>query len=275
MEGKHTWDSGLTWKENVTHLFFRYWLLLGGLIMLAGSLAYRPYGRDMQFLMDLLPWLGLLAIILGLMKEYALRKNQPKGLVSRVYHLVAVIVLFWLASVAAAGGAMLAETQRNPYMADVDVVLLGVELSAVDDQTMLSSRAKPTAYYLEHNPQARAYLVGGAYAPGEQTAAEYLRDDLLARGIAPERLILETRSTTLEEAIVNVQAMIEADPLGRQDLGVGLITHEFQLYRARKIAAREGMLFGKMCIRTPLEKLYPINFFVREYFKILPFWLGR
>lgn len=269
------WDHKATFKENVTAYLKEYWILLSGLIMTVGSLLYRPYGQDMQFLMDFLPVFGGIFIIIGILKLLGRRDKHSKNIFWRLYTALFVLVILWASSLAAATATMLSETQRNSYVEGWDVVVLGVELSAEHDRQILDSRLKSTAYYLNENPDNVAILCGGAAKGEKLTTARYMQDYLVSQGISEDRLILEEQSQTVPEAIANAKAIVEARQGGTQTQGVGLISNEYQIYRGRKYAAKAGLIFTKMVVKTPLAKLLPMNFFIREYFKIVPMWLGR
>jgi len=271
------WDNKLTFKENIKAILLEYWTLLLGAVMFFGALLYRPYGADIQFLMDFLPILGGLFLLVGILRIVGRKIGKKEGKANifwRLHLVILVAILLWAASLAAATGTMLSEAKRNPYVEGADVIILGVELSAEHNTAILDSRLKPTADYLKRNPDNLAILCGGA-APGEiLTTAQYMMDYLVAAGIEKERLILEEESQTVPEAIDNAKKIVERLQGGKQTKPVGLISNEYQLYRGRKYAAKADMAFYKMCVSTPFDRLQPMNFFIREYFKIVPMWLG-
>jgi uncharacterized SAM-binding protein YcdF (DUF218 family) len=261
-------------KEKLLKWLGSFWLLPVGGLMAAGALLYRPYGRDMQFLMDFLPVLGGILLLLGLAQWRLKRKHRRGGLMWTAYYTSVVLLILWASTVAMVTGTLLAESKNNPTVVGADVVLLGAELSAEHDTAILDSRVKPTAEYLKQNPETRAILCGGAAAGESLTTAQYMKEALVAQGVGADRLILEETSQTAREAVQNAKPLVEGLQGGSQQYPVGLISNEFQLYRARKYAEQEGLEVAKMCIKTPLVRLLTFNFFLREYFKVIPFWLG-
>ena len=261
-------------KERLLHWLRGVWLLPVGGLMAAGALLYRPYGRDMQFLMDFLPILGGILLLLGLAQWRLKRKRRRGGLLWTAYYSALVLLILWACTLAMVTGTLLAEAEKNPTVVGADVVLVGAELSAENDTAILDSRVKPTAEYLKQYPQTRAILCGGAAKGESLTTAQYMKEALVVQGIEADRLILEEASQTAREAVQNAKPLVEALQGGTQQYPVGLISNEFQLYRARKYAEQEGLEAAKMCIKTPLVRMLTFNFILREYFKVIPFWLG-
>lgn len=261
-------------REKLGHWLSSFWLLPAGALMILGALLYRPYGKDMQFLMDFLPVLGGILLILGVAKWLMKRQNRRGGLFWTLYYTGLVIMLLWAGTLAIVTGTLLSETENNPTVVGADVVVVGTELSAEYDRVILDSRVKPTAEYLKQYPETRAILCGGAAAGESQTTAQYMKDAMIGLGIEADRLILEEDSQTAREAVKNAKPIVAQLQGGTQQYAVGLVSNEFQLYRARKYAEQEGLEAAKMCIKTPLVRMLTFNFFTREYFKVIPFWLG-
>ena len=86
--------------------------------------------------------------------------------------------------------------------------------------------------YLVNNPDTIAILSGGKGADEPMSEAECMYGELVKRGIAPERLILEDKSTSTNE---NIRFSMEILP---EDATFGVVTNNFHVYRAVQIAEK-------------------------------------
>ncbi len=149
----------------------------------------------------------------------------------------------------------------NPENPDY-LLILGCRVrgdKAEDTLTMRINRAKE---YLRENPDTVAVCCGGI-VHDDQTAgeAEVIRRELIAGGIAPERLILENRSRTTQENFINAKAIIEGKmPLNKAS--VAYLSSDFHLLRAGKIASRCGITALSVAADSPHNK--KIKNYLRE-----------
>lgn len=91
-----------------------------------------------------------------------------------------------------------------------------------------------------------------------------MRRWLTAQGIAPKRLVCETRSTSTEENLRFSLALIPDAGSAR----IAVCSSEYHLYRAQLLAKRQGYAVGAVPGRTS----YPVlraNYFIREGFGAL------
>ena len=87
----------------------------------------------------------------------------------------------------------------------------------------------------------------------------YLAD----KGIAPQRLILEDRSTDTSENIACSMALI-----GRTDAKVGIVTNNFHVFRGVRLAKAAGLT--DVCgIAARSDPLFQLNNMVREFFGVV------
>ena len=85
---------------------------------------------------------------------------------------------------------------------------------------------------------------------------------LIAQGIAPERILLEDRSESTQENLSNSFAIIAADG-GDVTEGVGIVTSEYHLYRAKRMAEALGAKPIGIAAKTELV-IMRVNYFIRE-----------
>ncbi len=145
------------------------------------------------------------------------------------------------------------------------VIVLGAGVNGTEPSLSLRNRLEAALDFLEKAPGAAAVLSGGQ-GPGEQiTEAECMRRWLAARGVAPERLILETRAATTRENIEFSLALIEQRE-GRRPDGIAIVSSEYHLLRAKMQAKKLGVSdCAGVAARTTLPVLR-VNYFIREGF---------
>jgi uncharacterized SAM-binding protein YcdF (DUF218 family) len=85
-----------------------------------------------------------------------------------------------------------------PLTSDAIVVLCGEDAAA---------RLATGVEWLRQGAAPRIVLSGGVHAPPRVLSAESLASELLAMGVAPDRVIVETTSTNTRDQAVNVMAM--------------------------------------------------------------------
>lgn len=116
--------------------------------------------------------------------------------------------------------------------------------------------------YLRENPNTKAVLSGGKGADEPMSEAQCMYDALVARGIDKNRLIPEDKSTSTGENIRFSLALI------REDASFGVVTNNFHVYRAVKIAEK---LSGKEVsgIAAQYKDALIIHYMAREVAGIL------
>ena len=85
---------------------------------------------------------------------------------------------------------------------------------------------------------------------------------LLTKGIFPDRILLEDRSTNTKE---NLQF---SRPLIPQDATVGIVTNNFHVYRSTRLAAQQGYppAYG---LSAPSDTAMQANNMFREFFGVV------
>ncbi len=145
------------------------------------------------------------------------------------------------------------------------VIVLGAGVNGTEPSLSLRNRLEAALDFLEKAPGATLVLSGGQ-GPGEQISeAECMRRWLAARGVAPERLILETRAATTRENIEFSLALIEQRE-GERPEEIAIVSSEYHLLRAKMQAKKLGVSdCAGVAARTTLPVLR-VNYFIREGF---------
>lgn len=99
----------------------------------------------------------------------------------------------------------------------------------------LAYRLDAALEYLEDNPQTRCVVSGGQGSGEVRAEADAMADYLTGRGLDEGRLTLEDRSEDTAENVRNSVVLLAPGET------VGIVTNDFHLYRALRIAARNGL----------------------------------
>lgn len=186
------------------------------------------------------------------------------GLDLAVYILLAFSFALFLYT----GGRILAGMSCGHETECRYLIVLGAHVEGRRITDSLKRRLDRAYGYLKTHPDATAVLSGGQGEGEEITEAEAMAGYLCARGVEPERLILEDRSTTTKENLLFSRMLI-----GDTEKPVGIVSNNFHLYRARLLAKKYG--YQNTC---PLAAdchpvLFP-NYMMREFFAVWKAWAG-
>ena len=146
------------------------------------------------------------------------------------------------------------------------VIVLGAGLRGDVPTLSLTNRLEAALEWLEAHPDCVA-VVSGGQGPGENMPeGEAMGIWLEARGIEPERIIVEDRSTsTMENLEYSFELIREAG--GEPDGNCAIITSEYHLCRAKLMAQSLGVEARGVAAHTSWPSLMA-NYFIREAFAV-------
>ena len=142
------------------------------------------------------------------------------------------------------------------------IVVLGAQVRGTTPSWSMHDRLTAALDYLNAWPESKAVVSGGQGPDEGCSEAEAMQTWLLARGVAPERILLEDQSETTRENLTysfNVIRSWGGDPAE----GVGIVTSEYHLYRAKLMAEALGAKPIGVAARTELG-IMRVNYFIRE-----------
>ncbi len=142
------------------------------------------------------------------------------------------------------------------------VIVLGAGVNGTQPSLILSERISRAEIYLREHPDAIAILSGGKGSGEHISEAQCMFNSLTAKGIAPERLWLEDRSTSTRENLRFSMALIEGKT-GSRPTRAAIISNEFHLYRAGLFAEEQDLQMVGIPARTTWFSLRA-NYFLRE-----------
>lgn len=151
------------------------------------------------------------------------------------------------------------DSSSKGYDTDSTLVVLGCRVKEEGPGIMLSERINSAYEYLSRHPEAKCILSGGQGHDEPISEAESMYNHLVEKGIDPDRLYKEDKSTSTRENIAFSLALIQEKGLSED---ITLITNEFHLYRAVKLSERMGINCGVYPAKTRMF-LLP-TYYVRE-----------
>ena len=212
-------------KQNVKA---RIWLILG--ILLIGYYGIEALFVGFTFsLLWIWAAMGAVCLLCAALTFRFGRLPLPKWLFTALCVLLALGVILFCIVEGFVISQMQAEGEENLDY----IIVLGarVNRNGVPSKP-LYWRIDAAEEYLRENPDTRAVLSGGKGADEPMSEAQCMYDALIARGIDGSRLILEDKSTSTGENIRFSLALIGSDT------DFGIVTNNFHVYRAVKIAEK-------------------------------------
>ena len=144
-----------------------------------------------------------------------------------------------LALLAAVLVMMAVQAGNRPGPEDCTVVVLGCQVSANGEPTvMLRDRIDAAYDYLSAHPESRCVASGGQNDNEPISEAACIRNTLAARGIDPDRILLEDRSRSTEENLRFTAEIIRQQGLNPR---VAIASDNFYQLRASVWARRCGL----------------------------------
>lgn len=143
------------------------------------------------------------------------------------------------------------------------IIVLGAQMKPAGPSAVLKFRLDEAYDYLTENENTICILSGGQGSNEPCSEAEGMYQYLIGRGIAPERLVMEDRSTDTSENIAYSMALI-----GSKDVSVGIVTNNFHVFRGVRLAKAAGLT--DVCGIAARSNIYfQLNNMVREFFGIM------
>lgn len=151
------------------------------------------------------------------------------------------------------------------------VIVLGAEVQGTRPSRSLLYRLNAAMDYLWAYSDSVAIVSGGQGEGEDITEAQCMRDWLIAKGVSPERIIMEDKATsTMENLEFSFEKIRENgdEPYGK----VTVISSSYHLYRAKQMAKRLGVEAAGYAAH-PGNPFLAANFFIREAFAVTKLWV--
>lgn len=231
----------------------RLWLI-AVIVLLVAAVVFAIAMTGHTFVAALCAFIALVIVYFHFVRRRGLR-------IAAAIVLAAGIAVFGVIEAPIVAGA------RTDAPDDVEyLVVLGAGLHGNVPSLSLTDRLEGALAWLEAHPDCVA-VVSGGQGPGEtMTEGEAMGIWLEARGIDPSRIIVEDRATSTQENLEYSFALIRGRG-GEPDGNCAIVTSEYHLYRAKALAARQGVECFGVAARTSWPTLM-LNYFIREGFAV-------
>ncbi|MBO6158066.1 MAG: YdcF family protein [Firmicutes bacterium] len=217
--------------------------IIGLLLIYIGMLVL--FASDLKFISS--PWL-----------RRTLRKRRITSLVLGTVSFILLILL----DLPIIRGAKTDVRPGTDYL-----IVFGAAVYGETPSPSLRDRLDAALLYLNENPGTRV-IVSGGMGPGERiTEAEAMRVYLESGGIAPERIIMESKATDTSENLRYSFSLIEKEKAGSladfSQVSIAVVSSEYHLYRIRYLADKLGHPVSGIAAPTSYWYL-KVNYFIRE-----------
>ncbi len=147
---------------------------------------------------------------------------------------------------------------------DLDyLVVLGAQVKKNGPSKALQYRLDAAFEYLEDHPDTCVIVSGGQGADEHISEAQGMYDYLVEKGISPKRIIREDKSRNTFQNLT-----FSAEYLNKEKDRVGVVTNDFHVFRAVKIAKKAG--YGNVYgIAARGEPFLKYNNMMREFFGVV------
>ncbi len=147
------------------------------------------------------------------------------------------------------------------------VVVLGSYVKKSGPSIMSTRRLEAAFKYLTEHPDAVCIVTGGQGKDEPWPEADAFKDYLVNKGISEERIYKERESTNTRENLKFALEIINENGLNDK---IVIISNEFHLYRAGRIADRLGINHCYVSASSPAPMFSA--YYIRELYAILADW---
>ena len=200
-----------------------------------------------------------LGFALNIIIDFIKEKGKPAVIICSV--LLALALIFFTVFFATLANVI----SHSKYTASDEkvVIVLGCQIRGDVPSMSLVQRSNAAVKYLEEHPNAIAIASGGQGADENLSEGQCIFNLMTEKGISPDRIIIEDKSTSTDENIKFSREIIDTLSL---DYNVAIATNEYHEYRASMICKKNGL--NSSSIPAPSSPRGKPTFFTREVFGV-------
>ncbi|MBO5666853.1 MAG: YdcF family protein [Firmicutes bacterium] len=153
--------------------------------------------------------------------------------------IMTILLVVGLACAGIVEGVILSAMVKEPSAEAEYVIVLGAKVNGTTPSWSLRARIDSAAEYLLEHPTTMAVASGGQGADEGISEGLANAQALENKGIDPQRILIEDKSTSTEENLIFSEAVIESHG-GSRDSNVVVVTSDFHMFRTMRLAERLG-----------------------------------
>lgn len=205
-------------------------------------------------------FLGVGAIILSILVKKGIWANHIPLWIRRIF--ITLVCLLGALFVIVEGFIISGFSKMAPSGLDY-LVVLGAQMKVSGPSRALQYRLDEAIRYLEENPDTQVIVSGGQGSDEHISEAQGMYDYLVEKGIEPSRIIKEDQSKNTFQNLT-----FSAEFLDKENDSVGVVSNNFHVFRAVKIARKAGYqnVYG---ISAKGEPFLQYNNMMREFFGVM------
>lgn len=143
------------------------------------------------------------------------------------------------------------------------IIVLGAQVKESGPSVVLRYRLDRAVSYLKENDNTLVIVSGGKGINEPATEASVMKEYLINEGINEERIIIEDKSNTTKENLIN------SKKITRDNKSIGIVTNNFHMYRALLIGKKYKV--KAVGIPSKSNSYYLPNNLLREVFAYIKF----
>ncbi len=178
------------------------------------------------------------------------------------FAVLCILAVLFTVYAAAISVFMIRSARNRPPSGDTTLVVLGCRVKNGEPSRMLRKRLDRACSYLEGHSGTRVVVSGGKGSDEKMSEAQCMKDYLVRRGIAPERIYMEDRSYDTSQNLRYSMELIRREGLCEE---ITIVTDGYHQLRASMLAKKQGIRTHSLSASTSWW-LLP-SYWVRE-------WLG-
>jgi uncharacterized SAM-binding protein YcdF (DUF218 family) len=194
--------------------------------------------------------------------------QHPVG--KAVVCVVSAFAVFCIITVSVISFFMIREMNDRPPDSNTTVVVLGCKVKDGAPSLMLKRRLDTAYEYLADEPDVKVIVSGGKGSDELISEAQCMRDYLVEKGIAPERIYMEDKSTDTDENLCFSKIIIESESLPEH---ITIVTDGFHQFRSDMKAEKLDINSYNISAKTPIW-LLP-TYWVREWYGVIYYLLKK
>ena len=132
------------------------------------------------------------------------------------------------------------------------LLILGCTVRGDQPTQLLQTRIDRAAQYLKLHSQTIAVASGGCFRAGQQKSeAAVIQEGLCAKGISPERILIEDQARSTAENFLLCKHLLENCEGWNEAETIAFVTNDFHVARCLKLACRNRLHVVPVAAATP------------------------